>query len=260
VAVLCVVTLTSCGRYGGDNPPRRSAPLPSLTDSSERHEQKKAKDLACELLTADERQGLSGQTMNVVVPVNAAAGTQECQWAHSLKGTSRSTIRLVVFKTEDWAKVAQAQVTGAMRSRRANAAVVKQLGAAAKKLARGPSKLSDDEVCDIYWTVVSAYGWPRGSDTFFFWMIGQMPAIFSADCSDGVYMLLGYGEYGMQQSTPLYHLLTDLRKTAHDRAVKLIAEDESDDASASPTASPTSSATASPTPSPTTDSGADQSE
>ena len=223
LAVLCLTALTSCARFD-DNPPRRQSPLPSLTDSSER-QVKKTKNLACDLLTAEERQGIAGQSMDAIVPSTATAGTQKCQWAHSLTG-SRSSIQLVAFRTEDWAKVAHGQVVSAMRSKHADAESIKKLGAAAKKLARGPEKLSSEEVCDIYWTMVGTFGWPRDSDTLFTWMIGQMPATFSAGCSDGVYILLGYGEFGMQASTPLYRILTDLRKSAHDRAVKLFAEDD----------------------------------
>jgi hypothetical protein len=245
-AMVCALSLTACGRTH-DDPPAHSRE-PALTSSSTGTP--KVKRIVCSLLTAEERQALAGKSMNIVVPVTASAGTQECQWVHSLNESSNSTIRLVAFSTQDWAKVADRQLRQAMTNNRLSARKLMRLQAGLRKLARGPSKLSDNEICDLYWLLAQASGFHKGSEVVFSSTIGRMRAGYSTGCGDGVLTLLGYGEYGLKTSIPLYQALIDERQKVHERAAKELAEPDKkadDDGTATPTARPSATPTAKPT-------------
>jgi hypothetical protein len=247
------VVLTGCGRWT-DEPPTGGATASSvLTNSSDGAA--KVDRWACKLLTAEDRQALAGKSMNIVVPVAASAGTKECQWVHALNESSNSTIRLVAFSTQEWAKTAPGQLRSAMRNPRLTAYRVKRLQAATKLLARGPSKLSTRQVCDIYWELARANGFKRGSQVVFSSMIGRMRAAYAAGCGKGVLTLLGYGEYGLVTSIPLYEAVIETRKKAHIKAVELLLAEHTDGDEDEATSSPTQSATPTPTPSATRSAG-----
>lgn len=247
LVVLCLVALTGCSRFE-DSPRDRRTPLPALTTSSSSGVSK-IKRPACGLLTADERTALAGQTMDVIVPVSPVAGTQECQWVHSMGGGEDAVIRMLAFSTHEWAKVALGQIQQAIRNPKFSTDTIKQLQAAAKKLARGSSKLSDEQICDIYWVYVGAWGVKRNGEAVFSATIGRVPAAFASGCADGVFTMLGYGELGLHPSLPLFQAVVAERKKAHERAVDLLVDEKSDGAdsepSDGPSAEPTSSASAS---------------
>jgi hypothetical protein len=247
-ATLCVIGLTACART--DNSPRSTHKQDSeFTSSSDNR--KPAKRVVCSLLTAEERQALAGKTMDVVIPVNAAAGTQECQWVHSLQEATNAVIRLVAFNAHAWAKVARTQVLETMRNPRLSAATVVRLQAASRKLAEGPQKLTTAQICDIYWVLAKANGFQRGQQVVFGSMIGRMRAAYATGCGDGILTLIGYGEYGLHTSLPLYMAIVDLRQTAQERASEKFGDaaeakdsDSKDASTESPTDKPSAKKTA----------------
>lgn len=228
LALACLVALTACGS-GDETPVATHTREPGLTSSSSGAPE--VSRVACSLLKADERQSLAGTTMNVVVPaVTPKAVRRECQWVHSLKGTAQSTIKLTAFTTESWAGEARPLVTNTLRNPRLGPAIVKKLRKASRDLAAGPSKLSSDRICEIYWLVTQANAYHKGTEVLVNGYIGQMRAVNASACSDGVVTVLGYGEYGLKPSLVLYRSVVSLRKVAHERAVEELIE---------PTAAPT---------------------
>ena len=241
LAVLCVVALTSCG-FRDDPAPRRTME-PGLTTSDEGR--KPPARAVCDLITADERTALAGETMNAVVPVSSpVAGTQECRWVHSLNSASTSVIRLVAFGTKDWLKVAGPQLDQAMRNPRISLRTFKRLQAAQKRVSEGGSKLTTQQICDLYWVLARANGFKKGSQVVFSSMIGRARAAYNVGCGDGVLTMLGYGEYGLTTSISLYQAIIELRKTVHERAAKEFGDlkdtdgEGDDSASDSPSSSP----------------------
>jgi len=267
LAVLCVVALTSCGFR--DDPTPRHTMEPGLTTSDEG--QKPAKRAVCDLITADERTALAGETMNAVVPVSSpVTASQECRWVHSLNSASTSVIRLVAFGTKDWLKVAGPQLDQAMRNPKISLRTFKRLQAAQKRISEGSSNLTTQQICDLYWVLARANGFKKGSQVVFSSMIGRARAAYNIGCSDGVLTMLGYGEYGLTTSISLYQAIIELRQKVHERAAKEFGDlkdtdgEGDDSASDSPSDDPSASETSSPEPtssaSPTDSSGADDSE
>jgi len=256
VAALCVALLAACARTD-DSPRPTHTQTAELTTSS--NGAKPAKREACKLLTSEERKGLAGRTMDSVVPVSAAAGTQECQWVHSLQDPSNAVIRLVAINTQEWAKVARTQINEAIRNPRLSANTVMRLQAASKRLAKGTSDLTDNQVCNIYWTLAAASGFHHGAEVVFSSTIGRMHAAYAASCGEGWLTMIGYGEYGLHTSITLYQALIDLRGVVQDRAAKLTADKDSPGPSSSASPSAGASASASPTPSATGSADADSS-
>lgn len=244
LAVLCAVALTSCGFR--DDPTPRHTMQPGLTTSDDGR--KPAARAVCDLITADERTALAGETMNAVVPMTSpVAGAQECRWVHSLNSASTSVIRLVAFGTKDWLKVAGPQLDQAMRNRRISLRTFKRLQAAQKKVSEGSSKLTTQQICDLYWVLARANGFKKGSQVVFSSMIGRARAAYNVGCGDGVLTMLGYGEYGLTTSISLYQAIIELRQKVHERAAKEFGDlaDENGDASDGPSDAPTDEPSAS---------------
>jgi hypothetical protein len=134
-----------------------------------------------------------------------------------------------------------------MRNPRLSAAMVEQLQKAARKLARGASKLSTDEICDVYWVLARASGFRKNTQVVFSSMIGRMRAAYNAGCGDGVLTMIGYGEYGLTTSIALYQSIIELRKVVQQRAAEEfgdLADGAEPDSSAEPSPEPSESASA----------------
>ncbi|MFL6088872.1 MAG: hypothetical protein ACJ71Z_01895 [Aeromicrobium sp.] len=234
-AFLCVA-LAGCTRTPPEPHPTGTLE-PSITESSPIQASGKP-DEACTLLKADERAALPGMSMNAVVPVQPAAGTQECVWVHAPNRPARAAIRIVALSASVWAKQAAPQIDKAIHNPSTRKSVAQDLGKAFAELSRDPSRVPPERICEIFLLLVKAHGM-RESDMIGYGTIGAMPAAYANTCSDGVMILAGYGEYGLRPSLALNHGVFRLAEAAHGRAVGLFGAEAS--------ATPTGKASATPT-------------
>lgn len=161
--------------------------------------------------------------------------------------TTSATIQLIAFGTQDWAKYyAAGMLHQAVSNPRLDAAQVLKLQAQQRKLARGPDRLSDEQICDIYWAMTATTGHNVGTDIVFTSFIGRLLAVNAMGCGDGVLTVISYGEFGLVPSSALDQTLIELRKTVQERAAEEFGDgkasgDKPDADSSKPTATATSS-------------------
>lgn len=222
-ALLICASVTSCARGGAD--PRPAGTLePSIIESSALPTNS-PDNKACKLLTAEERAALPGFSMNERIPVQPQPGTEECLWVHSRRAMARAAIRLVAFNARAWAPMAANQVNRAIRDPNVSPALAKKLEKALSELASQGRGLPPERICEIYLLSQEARGIKRTSDLVSFARIGSMPAAYAISCENGVLVMAGYGEYGMQMSIALQHGVVRLVEDASERAPELFETD-----------------------------------
>ncbi len=245
LAVASCLALASCARPA-ERPQPTGTLEPSIVQSSARPTIDK-NNVACTLLTSEERESLVGYTLDAEVPVRPDPGTEECVWVRSLREPARSALRVITLSTLNWAKLVIPQMRAAATSPNVDRKLRLQLKEALEELLAKGDDLPTEEACNAYLLLAESRGSQRPSDEVFYSNIGGMPAGFATSCDDGVMTMVGYGEYGVRPSLALNHGLGRLTEQAGVRAAEAFAEGATDegtdgevgDQSPSPEPSPT---------------------
>lgn len=217
VAAVCV-GLASCGRTS--NEPRPAGTLePRITESSPLPTPDKD-NVACTLLTAEERFALVGYEMNAELPVRPDPGTEECIWVRSLNRPSRSAIRVVAFSTLIWSRQIVPQLKTAIASASTGRTLRAELKKAMNELIANPDGLPSARACETYVLLAKSRGADLGVDQVGYGRIGALPAAFALACEDGIMTMAGYGEYGVRPSLGLNRGATRLVEAASARAAE----------------------------------------
>jgi hypothetical protein len=224
VLVVCAL-LTACAGPGG-NPQPIGTLEPSITQSSP-EPSKPEPNSACKMLTSEEREDLGHLSMDAEVPVKPAIGTEECVWTHSLTEPARAAIRVIALEGSTWAGVARPQIGRAL-GQSTNRTLIRKLEQALVDLSNA-TELTDERICEIYFTYTEAYGMARAEELLFYGSIGALPAVFAASCEDGRVVMAGFGEYGLRGSIAANHAATRLLEAAKDRADEVLRDAEADD-------------------------------
>ena len=219
VGLLACATLVGCTRSDPDPRPNRTIE-PSITESSPMPTAN-PDNVACDLLTADERSTVAGYSMNAEMPVKPQPGTDQCIWVQSVRQPARAAIRVVVFSTQVWLRQLVPQLQAVIASPDTNKKLVAKLEDAMEDVLADPDGLSDDQVCATYVLLVESRGSMMGFERVYYANIGAMPAAFSVMCSEGVIVEAGYGEYGVQPSFALSRAVVRLTEAAAERAAEL---------------------------------------
>lgn len=180
-------------------------------------------NVACTLLTARERQDLSGYPMNAELPVRPEAGTQECVWVRSLREPARAAIRVVAFSTPTWSRQVVPQIRAAIGNPKTSRPLAAKLEGALADLLANPDGLPTEQVCETYILLAESRGAKLGVDQVAYLRIGAMPAAFSVTCADDTMTIAGYGEYGIRPSLGLNRAVTRLVEAASERAAEALA-------------------------------------
>jgi hypothetical protein len=256
VVVLLCASLASCGRGGEPRPthtlePRltESSAIPTVSPDNK----------ACKLLSAEDRSTLPGYSMNVRVPVSVQAGTEECVWVHYRGQPARAAIRVVAFNARQWAPQAVDVIRAVLQDPSTTKSEVKKLKRALAELLRSPDSLPAERICKIYLLAQEARGLRKMSDLVYGSTIGSMPAVYAISCDNGILIMAGYGEYGIQSSLALQHAVVRLAEAANERAPDVFGNNGGSDEGkqggegANGSDAGTSSDTASPTAQPSSD-------
>ena len=220
--------LAACGRTSSD--PQPSGTLePSITESSALPTPDKD-NVACTLLTAEERFALVGYAMNAELPVRPDPGTEECIWVRSLTRPARSAIRVVAFSTPIWSRQIVPQLRAAIASPNTGRTLRTDLKKAMNELIADPDGLPTDRACETYVLLAKSRGADLGIDQVGYGTIGALPAAFAVACEDGIMTIAGYGEYGVRPSLALNRGATRLVEAASARAAEAFDVAGGDDA------------------------------
>lgn len=220
VAVAMCAAMGSCARTPAEPGTRRSLE-PSITQSSPMPTAD-TNNVACNLLTADERSAVAGYSLNAEMPVRPAPGTDECIWVQSLRRPARAAIRVVANSTPVWLRQLAPQLRAAIASPHTDKKLAAKLEDALTDVLADPQGLSDDEACATYVLLAESRGALLGVDQVFYSTIGALPAAFAVTCADGIMVVAGYGEYGVRPSLALNRAVTRLAGAASERAAETL--------------------------------------
>ncbi|HJR89084.1 MAG TPA: hypothetical protein VJ782_02885, partial [Aeromicrobium sp.] len=173
VGLLACATLAGCVRTASEPRPDRTLE-PSITESSPTPTAN-ADNVACDLLTADERSAVAGYSINAELPVKPPSWTDECIWVPSLGEPARAAIRVVVHNTLVWLRQLVPQLQAAIASPATVKKLVPKLKDALAEVLADPSGLSDEQICATYVLLVESRGAQMGFERVYYSNIGALP-------------------------------------------------------------------------------------
>ena len=225
-AVATCVAMASCAQ-AGDQPRSSGTIEPRITESSPMPSARPG-NIACTLLSADERAALPGFAMNDVLPVRHASDTEECIWVRSVREPASAAIRVVVYSTRTWLRDAVPTLRSAIVSPDTVKSSVPKLKKALAEILSDPKAVSPGRACETYVLLATSRGTSIASGSVYYSALGAMPATYAVTCAEGIMTTAGYAELGIRPSLALNHGVLRLAEAAGERAVDALAEREGD--------------------------------
>jgi hypothetical protein len=210
-AVAALILLTACGGGSEDEAEPKASATPSATATPPPID---AEQIACKVLTADDRTKLAGAAVDEIVLASGADGSSKCRWQ-----SATALIQVTTLPAKEWAKSLPDVVKQLEKSTDISSAADKKDLAAAKKLLAGAADFDDAQACDAFVTLAELGGEKKGTTT----TVTSVPitetesGISAQTCSGGDLTSIIYSVPGLKRTAEVDKTVTTILDAAQGR-------------------------------------------
>lgn len=206
-----LVLLSACSGGSDEDAAAKPSATPSATATPPPID---AEQIACKLLTPEDRTKLAGTAVDDIVAASGTEGSSQCRWQ-----STAALIQVTTLPAKEWAKSLPDVVKQLESSSDISSDADKKDLADAKKLLSGAASFTDEQACQAFVTLAELGGEAKGTTTTITAIpITQTESGLSAQtCVSGELTSIVYSVPGLKETPEVDAAVTEVLKSAQKR-------------------------------------------